>query len=353
MAEFTVTVKNQKGEKLRVQRDAVDHVALLEKLHREGLFVIEIRESGNGSGGGGRSGKKKEVFKPGKREAGIKLDRLVFFTRQLATMIAAGIPIVKIVRSLAAEEKGAFRKILRQVADDVEQGSTFSDSLRKHPKIFGRLYTALVNSGEESGKIDSILEQLANYLEVVADIRMKVKSALRYPIFIFSFIALILMAFILFIIPRFAQIYDGFDAKLPAPTQAVLTFSAMIRDNILVAVLVLLGLIVLLRILLRTERGAYLFDQFKLSIPGLGEIFKKTVISRVARTLGVLIQSGMPIVQALNVVRRAADNKVYERGIQETKRRVEEGQPLAEALQGAKIFPSLVLQMVSTGEQSG
>jgi type IV pilus assembly protein PilC len=340
-----------------VEREAPDHQQLVDLLHREGLFVIEVKENGNG-----RRPKRKKAARQSSRKGSssrprrmskIKLDRLVFFTRQLSTMINAGIPIVRSIRSLAGEEKPPFRQILFQVADDVEQGETLSGALRSHPEIFSRLYTSLTESGEESGKLDIIMNQLADYLESVADIRMRVKAAMRYPLFIFSFIGLILLAFILFVIPQFAQIYDGFGAKLPAPTQMVLDFSGLIRDNLLIVLLIVAGLVAAIRLILRTEGGALAFDRLKLRIPAIGSIITKTVISRLARTLSVLVHSGMPIVQAMNIVRRAADNRVYENKLIEAKRRVEEGQNLAEALQGVKVFPELMLQMVSTGEQSG
>jgi type IV pilus assembly protein PilC len=358
VSQFVATVKDPQGKKRTVEREASDHQQLVDLLHREGLFVIEVKEADNGRPrevlrSSPKRSKKSSLFSFLHRSKGVKLDRLVFFTRQLSTMINAGIPIVRVIRSLAGEEKQTFGRILFQVADDVEQGETLSGAMRNYPEIFSRLYTALVESGEESGKLDVIMDQLADYLESVADMRMRVKSALRYPIFIFSFIALILLAFILFVIPKFAQIYDSFGAKLPAPTQVVLTFSGLVRDNILVVFLATVALVGLIRLIVRTESGALMFDRIKLQIPAIGSIIRRTVVSRLARTLSVLVHSGMPIVQALNIVRRAADNRVYENGILETKRRVEEGQNLAEALHGTKVFPELMLQMVSTGEQSG
>jgi len=358
VSQFVATVKDPQGQKRTVEREADDHQQLVDLLHREGLFVIEVKEGENGK----RPGKKQKAFRKASRKRSsslfkkskrIKLDRLVFFTRQLSTMINAGIPIVRSIRSLAGEEKQAFREILFQVADDVEQGETLSGALRSHPEIFSRLYTSLTESGEESGKLDVIMNQLADYLESVADIRMRVKAAMRYPLFIFSFIALILLAFILFVIPQFAQIYDGFGAKLPAPTQMVLSFSGLVRDNLLIVLVIVVAVIGAIRLILRTDKGALAFDRLKLQIPAIGSIVTKTVISRLARTLSVLVHSGMPIVQALNIVRRAADNRVFENSLLETKRNVEEGQSLAEALQGARVFPELMLQMVSTGEQSG
>ena len=358
MSQFVATVKDPQGKKRTIEREAGDHQQLVDLLHREGLFVIEVKEGENGQ----RPGRKKKSGRKATRKHSpgllgkskrIKLDRLVFFTRQLSTMINAGIPIVRSIRSLAGEEKEPFRGILFQVADDVEQGETLSGALRSHPGIFSRLYTSLTESGEESGKLDVIMNQLADYLESVADIRMRVKAAMRYPLFIFSFIGLILLAFILFVIPQFAQIYDGFGAKLPAPTQMVLSFSGLIRDNILIVLLLAAAFVTAIRLILRTSGGALAYDRLKLQIPIVGTIITKTVISRLARTLSVLVHSGMPIVQALNIVRRAADNRVFEKSLVKTKQNVEEGQSLAEALQNAKVFPELMLQMVSTGEQSG
>ena len=357
MSQFVATVKDPQGQKRTVEREAPDHQQLVDLLHREGLFVIEVKEGENGQ----RLEKKKAAKKASrKRSSGllkkskrIKLDRLVFFTRQLATMITAGIPIVRSIRSLAGEERQPFREILYQLADDVEQGDTLSGAMRKHPEIFSRLFTSLTESGEESGKLDVIMDQLADYLESVADIRMRVKAAMRYPLFIFSFIALILLAFILFVIPQFAQIYDGFGAELPTPTQLVLDFSGLVRNNLLIVLVIVTALIAVIRMILKTDGGALAFDRLKLKIPAVGSIITKTVISRLARTLSVLVHSGMPIVHALSIVRRAADNRVFENSLSETKRRVEEGQSLTEALQGTKVFPELMLQMVSTGEHSG
>jgi len=351
--EFNVVVKEKDGQKRQLRRKATDQAELLEKLHRDGLFVIEMKEAKNGRTHGDGGGLKRLSMNIGNKETTVKLERLVFFTRQLATMVASGLPIVKILRSLASEEKPAFGRTLAQVADDVERGDTFSDALRKHPRVFNRLYTSLVESGEESGKLDTILDQLANYLETMADIRMRVKSALRYPIFVFSFIGFIFLAFILLVIPKFASIYESFNAALPLPTKMVLSFSNLVRQNLLVTILVIAIFLLIIRLLARTERGAFVMDNFKLHLPIVGRIMERTIVSRLARTLGVLSQSGMPIVRALNIVRRAADNKVFETGVLDAKRRVEQGQPLAEALQGTQVFPNLVLQLVSTGEQSG
>lgn len=354
MAEFIVTVKNSQGKRIQVQRAASGRVELMEKLQQEGLFVIKITE-GKGERFGERQKAKLGRALIGGKKKGVRVkgDRLVFFTRQLATMVAAGLPIVKILRGLASEEKPDFRKVLHQVSDDVKHGSTFSDALRRHPRVFDRLFTALVTSGEESGQLDVILDQLADYLETMSEIRMKVKSALRYPIFVLSFISVIIVVFFLKIIPKFAKIYESFDAPLPLPTQVILSLSALIRHNLLLTFLVVGLIIVGIKLIVRTEKGGYLWDQLKLNIPVFGKLMRRSVVGRLSRTLSVLSSSGMPIVQAMSVVYRVANNRVYERGLMDAKRRLEQGQPLAAALDQTGLMPELVIQMVTTGEETG
>ena len=217
MAEFIVTVKDKQAKKLQLQREASEQGELVERMHREGLFVIKIQKANNERSEERRKGLRGIARLGKERRARVKADRLVFFTRQLATMVSAGLPLVRILRGLASEEKSKFGEILYQVSGDVEHGGTFSEALLRHPRVFNRLFTSLVESGEESGQLDVILDQLANYLEATNDIRMKVKSALRYPIFVFSFISLIFIVFVLKVIPRFGQIYENFNAELPAP----------------------------------------------------------------------------------------------------------------------------------------
>ncbi len=353
MAEFLVTVKDKEGRKLNLKRTASEKGELVEEMHRDGLFVIQITDAVSGRSGERRSGFTGKALPWRKRGIKVKGDLLVSFTRQLATMVSAGLPLIKIMRGLASEQEPKFGEVLRQVSEDVEQGSTFSEALRKQPRVFNQLFTALVESGEESGQLDVILDQLADYMEATRDIRMRVKSALRYPMFIFSFIGLIVVVFILKVIPKFAQIYEGFNAQLPLPTQMVMNFSALVRQNILFIFLLIGVIVVGVKLLVRTERGGFAWDKLKLRLPIIGKIAKKVVVSRLARTLSVLAHSGMPIVQALSVVRRAANNKIYEQGIVDTKRRVEEGQTLTEAMQGTGVFPELLIQMVSTGEETG
>lgn len=353
MPEFIVTVKDKQGKKQRIQREAVDQGALVERVHREGLFVIQVQGIGKERVEGRRAGWRQMVLFGKQRGPGVKSERLVFFTRQLATMVSAGLPLVKALRGLATEEKTRFRKVLTGVADDVEHGSTFSDALRRHPRAFNRLYVSLVKSGEESGQLDVILAQLADYLEAVEEIRMRVKAALRYPIFIFALAGLIFAGFLLVVVPKFGVIYANFDAELPGPTRWVLGASTFARDNILLLILAVVAIFGLVKLWISTERGRLIYDTLKLRLPVIGEVVKKVVVSRLARTMAVLSHSGLPIVQSLTVVSRAANNIIYERAMLEVKRLVEEGKTLAEAMQQSKIFPVLLVQMVATGEQTG
>jgi len=351
--EFIVTVKDRQGKKQRIQREATDQGSLVERIHREGLFVIQVQGIGRERVEGKRAGWRQMVLFGKQRGPGVKSERLVFFTRQLATMVSAGLPLVKALRGLASEEKTRFRKVLTGVADDVEHGSTFSDAMRRHPKAFNRLYTSLVKSGEESGQLDVILSQLADYLEAVEEIRMRVKSAMRYPIFIFALAGFIFGGFLLVIVPKFGAIYANFDADLPGPTLWVMAASNFARNNLLLLIVLVGVLIGLFKLWVSTERGRLIWDTLKLRFPVIGELVKKVVVSRLARTMSVLSHSGLPIVQALTVVSRAANNMIYERAMLEVKRLVEEGKTLAEAMQQSKVFPVLLVQMVATGEQTG
>lgn len=353
MAEFIVTVKDKQGKKQHLQREAPDQAELVDRMHREGLFVIQVKGAERERPEERRAGLKRELPLGKRKGPRVKSERMVFFTRQMATMISAGLPLVKALRGLATEEKTGFRKVLNQAASDVEHGSTFSDALRKHPRAFNRLYVSLVKSGEESGHLDVILSQLADYLEAVEEIRMRVKSALRYPVFIFAFVTLIFAGFLLIVVPKFAMIYANFDAELPGPTRWVLAVSAFIRGNLLLFLLFVALIVVVLKLWVNTDKGRLVYDTLKLRFPVIGQLVKKVVVARLARTLSVLSHSGMPIVQALTVVSRAANNVIYERGVLEVKRGVEEGHTLAEAMQRVKVFPVLLLQMVATGEETG
>lgn len=353
MPQFIVTVKDKEGKKQYVKREAPDQSELVERVHREGFFVIQVKGISREQAEGKLAGWKEKALLGRQRGPRVRSERLVFFTRQMATMVSAGLPLVKALRGLATEEKTKFKRVLSQVADDVEHGSTFSEALREHPRIFNRLYVSLVKSGEESGHLDVILAQLADYLEAIEEIRMRVKAALRYPVFIFGFVTLIFAGFLLVVVPKFGVIYANFDAQLPGPTVFVMAVSYFIRDNLLLLLLLAGLLVFVLKMLVNTEKGRLVWDTLKLRFPVFGKIVQKVVVSRLARTMAVLSHSGLPIVHALNVVSRAANNVIYERAMLDVRRRVQAGQTLGEAMQKTGIFPVLLTQMVTTGEETG
>lgn len=284
----------------------------------------------------------------------IKPVSVALFARQLSTMISAGLPIVRSLRSIARDhEDKKLSAVLGQVADDVEKGEALSAALAKHPGAFDEVFVSLVNTGEVSGTLDKIMDQTAAYLERAETLRLKVQAALRYPIFVLSFALLILGAMIVKIIPMFSQIYERFRVPLPWPTQVLLAISQAVTGNLL-AFLVLAGLTAWAVVsYLQTPRGRLALDSAKLNLPLFGPLVRMYAVTKVSRTLGILTASGIQILYALKVMKPVPGNRVLEKGIDEVRARVEEGGSLSRAMEEAGVFPEMLVQMTATGEETG
>ena len=279
---------------------------------------------------------------------------LVMFTRQFATMIDAGLPLVQCLDILGTQqENAAFKKIILQIKSDVESGSTFSDALGKHVKVFDRLYVNLVAAGEVGGILDTILNRLAAYLEKNEALRRKVKSAMVYPASV-SVIALIVVVVMLVkVIPVFEKMFKDFGGVLPAPTQMVINVSHFMQSWILYMIAGVVLAAFLLKRIYATPGGRSFFDTVFLKVPVFGDLLRKVAVARFSRTLSTMLSSGVPILDALEIVARTAGNVVVEREILRTKGSIAEGKTIAEPLQGSKVFPGMVVQMISVGEQTG
>ena len=284
----------------------------------------------------------------------VKPVSVALFARQISTMISAGLPIVRSLRSIARDhEDKKLSVILGLVADDVEKGEALSAALAKHPGAFDDVFVSLVNTGEVSGTLDKIMEQTATYLERAETLRLKVQAALRYPIFVLSFALLILVAMVVKIIPMFAAIYERFRVPLPLPTQILLSISRFVVGNLL-AVTVLLALAIwAANSYLQTPRGKLALDRLKLNLPLFGPLIRMYAVTKVSRTLGILTASGIQILYALKVMKPVPGNRVLEKGIDEIRARVEEGGSLSRAMQDAEVFPEMLVQMTATGEETG
>ena len=279
---------------------------------------------------------------------------IAIFTRQLATMIDAGLPLVQSLDILASQQENKlFKKILREIREDVEGGSTFAGALKKHPGTFDDLYTNLVVAGEEGGILDNILTRLSNYIEKAEALKKKVKSAMIYPGIIVSVAILVVIILMLFVIPVFETMFKSAGQSLPLPTLIVLTISKLIKKYIVVMLPAAILFVYLFRKFYKTETGTILIDRLILKVPVFGMLLKKVAVARFARTLGTLVSSGVPILDGLQIVSKTAGNRTVETAILNARASIREGETIAEPLGRSGIFPAMVIQMISVGESTG
>jgi type IV pilus assembly protein PilC len=281
---------------------------------------------------------------------------IVTFTRLFATMIDAGLPIVQCLDILQGQtDNKHFATILKDVKSSVEQGATFSDSLRRHPKVFDHLYVNLVQAGEIGGILDTILNRLAVYIEKAMKLRRQVRGAMVYPSIVVVVFFGVLSILLLFVIPGFENMFKDFGSKeeLPALTRMVMTVSRAFTGNILWIFLGVTGLLVGFTYATRTPRGKKIFHKTLLRLPVMGEVLKKIAVARFTRTLGTLLSSGVPILDALEIVAKTAGNVVVEEAIMYARARISEGKNMAQPLMETNVFPPMVVQMVGVGEQTG
>jgi type IV pilus assembly protein PilC len=284
----------------------------------------------------------------------VKQRSIAVFTRQLATMIDAGLPLVQSLEILASQQESKiFKGILREIREDVEGGSTFAGALKKHPKVFNDLYTNLVVAGEEGGILDNILARLANYIEKAEALKKKVTSALVYPSVIMGVAIGVVMILMIFVIPVFEQMFASSGQQLPLPTLIVVVISKFVRKYIFIVVPAIILLIFLLRKYHQTENGKTVMDRILLKAPVFGELFRKIAVARFSRTLGTLVSSGVPILDGLNIVSKTAGNKIIEIAILNARASIREGETIAEPLGRSNIFPPMVIQMIAVGESTG
>jgi type IV pilus assembly protein PilC len=297
-------------------------------------------------------GKEFKISLPFKKK--VKQRSIAIFTRQLATMIDAGLPLVQSLEILASQQEDkVFREIIRGIREDVESGSTFAGALKKHPATFNELYTNLVVAGEEGGILDTILTRLANYIEKAEALKKKVKSALVYPATIVGVAVIVVLILMIFVIPVFETMFKSAGQSLPLPTLITLTLSKLIKKYV---VIIIPGLILgfyLFRKYYQTEKGKTVFDRLLLKLPVFGPLFQKIAVARFSRTLGTLVSSGVPILDGLNIVSKASGNKIIETAILNARASIREGETISEPLGRSGHFPPMVIQMISVGESTG
>jgi type IV pilus assembly protein PilC len=346
VAKYKYIAKNTLG----VERTSVIHAesaeAAVDFLHKDGLVVLSLREM-----------KESVAAKLGSKSlfgSHVPSSSVALFTKQLASMLKAGLPLIRALYSLAREEQHpTFANILVAVASDIESGEALSNAMAKHPAAFPRIYCSMIRSGEQSGTLDTIMSHLVRYMHRTESIKRKVKSALSYPVFVVSFAIIAFIVLLVKIVPMMSQIYEKLGADLPGPTQMVISASKFASSYFWLFILVAVALIVIYQLVRRVPSGKLAIDGAKLRVPIFGKILEKVVIAKYLRTLGVLVVSGLPILEALELSGGASGSEVIERASDKIGFLVSKGGSLSTGFHATGVFPDTVVQMVSTGEETG
>ena len=342
---YTYKVRDRNGREIKgsLEADSVD--ALTGKLGQMGYFVVSVEEVKT-------SLRKKQIYIFGKK---VKSKDLTIFTRQFATMINAGLPLIKCLSILAQQtESQVLSDVITDCSKELEAGRSLSEALSKHPEAFNDLYVAMVRAGELGGMLDDVLLRVADQLERDAEIRQKIKSAMTYPIVVLAITILVVTAMLMFVVPKFGKMFTELGGKLPTYTQMLVNLSHFLAGwGGLVVIVVIIGLVFAYRRFKATEKGRMTIDRIKLRLPLVGTLFHKTAMSKFSRTLGTLISSGVPILGALEITGDTTGNMVVTKALDEVRAGVKEGETIARPLTQAEIFPPMVTQMIAIGEETG
>ena len=340
MPVFEYTARNVKGEIVQNKGEFATRDDVLAHLRKNRMVVVQVREA-------------PRAFKI-KFGAGIKTRDVVVFTRQFATMINAGLPLVQALDILAQQtENKALADITRAVVYDVESGHTLADALRKHPKAFSDLYVNMVAAGEAGGILDTILLRLAEFLEKNDAIVRKVKGAMVYPAVIFSVAGIAISVLLIFVIPTFQSMFASAGIQLPLPTRIVIGLSSLLKNYWWALILLAGGAVFLVNRYYKTPAGKLQIDSLLLKMPVLGDLLRKSAVSRFTRTLGTLISSGVSILDGLEITARTAGNMVIHNAVMESRTSIAGGETIAGPLARSKVFPPMVISMIAVGEQTG
>lgn len=343
MPQYEWQGKTARGEARSGTLKADSEAMLRATLRRDGIILTKAAEK--------KAGEKTEKYNPNKK---IKLLAVVLFTRQLATMITSGLPLVQSLDILSKQiEDKDLRGIVREIKAKIEGGSRFADALRDYPKCFDELYVNLVVAGEEGGMLDTVLNRLAIYMEKIEKLKKKIKSAMIYPISIIVVAIGVVMVLLIFVIPVFEGMFKDMGAELPLPTQFVINLSKFVQSYIIYMIIALGIGVFIFRRYYRTESGKRYIDRIILKIPVFGVLALKSSVARVTRTLATLLSSGVAILESLVIVARVAKNKIIEDALIVARARISEGKSMSEPLQDSGIFPPMVVQMVQVGESTG
>ena len=373
MPKFQYVAMDAKGKETKGTIDVANQNEAIGRIKEMGLFPTKVVEAEKPKAGkdGDKAVAPKE--KGGAKPKGkgmnlqinlkipglggkVKAKALSTFTRQLATLVDAGLPLLRGLRVLQKQERDpTLKEILGKLAGSIEGGSTFSESLASHPKTFDRLFVNMVKAGELGGVLEVVLNRLAEFQEKAEKIKGKVKAALFYPMAVLVVAVVIVGVLMTFVVPKFEEIFKDMlnGEPMPAFTQLVLGISNFIKNNILATVGLVFAFVTTIKLILKTKKGIYFKDKMLLTMPGLGPVVSKVAIARFSRTLGTLVSSGVPILQSLNIVKETAGNVIVTNAVAAIQDAVKEGEPIVAPMEASRVFPPMVISMVDVGEQTG
>jgi type IV pilus assembly protein PilC len=341
---FTYRARDREGSLTTGELQADNRTLVVSRLREQGFIPLEITQKSGGL--------KREITFLSRKK--VKLKALSIFSRQFATMINSGLPLLRALAILEQQtESKELAKVIGEVRLDVEKGSSLSEAMAQHPKAFSRLYVAMTRAGETGGVLDQVLLRLADTLEREVELRRRVKSAMTYPVVVLIIVSLILIAMMVLVVPQFEGLFKDLGGSLPLPTRILLAVSTVFKKFFLFVFLAVGLGIFGFRQWIKTEKGRYSFDKLKLKIPIFGPLFHKTAMSRFARTLGALSRSGVPLLQALDIVQETVSNAVVAEAVKDLQAAVKEGESLAAPLSRHEVFPPMVVQMLAVGEETG
>jgi type IV pilus assembly protein PilC len=353
MPKYSYKVRDREDRVVLGTMEAASADEVLDRLSDKDLLPVLVKEIGLDSAPPSKTLKERVNESINNSRNRVPYKSVVFFTRQLATMVGQGVPLSKALNQLTKGEKPVFQRIIQQVDEDISTGLTFSDAIARHPGAFSPMYVALSHSGEVSGALDQVLEGLANYMENVEIMRGKVKTAMRYPIFIAGFVTVMMIGIMWKLVPTFENIYSSLGANLPLPTRILIQASHLFQDHFFILIGLSLAAFGLFKFFMTQERFQVVYQKNVLRMPVFGTILQKNIWATYCRTMALLLEAGTPILKATEIAGATVNNRYFAKSLDQVYGALRKGELLSNALETSGLFPVLVVQLVSTGETSG
>jgi type IV pilus assembly protein PilC len=354
MANFKYEAKNFAGKAVSGTLAGATQEAVIAELRKRSLIVLAVRPTGGDEGGGGGGGMKGVFTDANPNRYSPRGDELVVFTRQLSTMVGAGIPLLEGLEILQEQaERAGFAAVLDSVVEDIRGGTDLSTAMDKFPKCFSNIYIAMIRAGEVSGQLDEILSRLAEYVEASLKLKRDIKAAMTYPVVSLVLVVGITMFLMLGIVPKFREVFASMEITLPALTSVILNIADWMKENVLALFAIIAACVVAVKAYAKSKTGKWQLDWLILNVPVFGPLFRKVALSRFAKTFSTLVKAGVPILGALEIVSQTVGNQVISKAVDEARESVRQGEGLSEPLGRSPQFPPMVVKMIGIGERSG